>query len=183
MRQLLSCLLGACFLLPGQPAVFLSPSPSNVKNHLELTDAQFETLQRVNQRFKDLAAAKAARTAQVEAEIQHELAQPVIDAGALGVRYRELELIRREVAAEQERTRSEAVGMLTTAQKPKLAVLQEALVLQYVACSAAELNLLVPPLVLLGYPANSLTTITGGLRGPCPGSPTATPILIPGPPR
>ena len=56
-------------------------TPDEAQPHVELglTDAQVDTLLRVNQRFKDFTQTKDARSAQVQAEIDEELAQPLPD--------------------------------------------------------------------------------------------------------
>ena len=61
---------------------------------------------------------------------------------ALGLRYIELEAIRRELQAEQQKTVTAVQKLLTEPQKIKLAALQQSLQLYSTACSAVEQNVL-----------------------------------------
>jgi hypothetical protein len=75
----------------------------------------------------------------------HKSRRETIDPAALGVRYREVELINREIEAERLKNRAELLAVLTPAQRTKLATLEQALRLQDTACSAVSYNLLSPP--------------------------------------
>jgi len=156
--------------------------PPGLVSYLELTDAQQQQIVQANLALQNFSLQKARRTAQVQSEISMETAKPDLDPMGLGVRYRELEAIRREITAEQKRTVETVQAILTTAQKQKLSVLQEALRIQSTACEAVSANLTSPPpqfvtsrwfdtesfasVLLLPNVIPSLNTcgVTGGIR-------------------
>jgi hypothetical protein len=119
--------------------------PPSLAGYLELTQSQQEQIVQANRSLAEFNLTKARRSAQVQAEIQMELAKADPDPMALGVRYRELEAIRRENAAEQSRAVQTVQAVLTPAQKQKVATLQEALKLYSTACDAVNWNLIVQP--------------------------------------
>jgi hypothetical protein len=82
----------------------------------------------------------------VQAEIVQETAKPTLDAMALGVRYLELEAIRREVGAENDKAYAEIQKVLSDAQKAKVRALVAAMQLQPVICEAQGQNILPPAL-------------------------------------
>ncbi len=153
------------------------PSYSELKEYFGLSDAQEVALRRINERLLTFTAAKNQRSRQVEREIQEELARPTMDVDAIGVRCRELELIRRELSTEEERTRREAGAVLTAAQQPKLVALGEALRLRGTACAAVQANLLflLPRLVLATVPGGGESAcgsvVTGIINLPAGGRP------------
>jgi hypothetical protein len=104
---------------------------------------------------------KARRTAQVQLELSQETSKPTIDAMALGVRYLELEAIRRELKSEQDKVLASIQNVLTPAQKAKLQALQQAMLLQSTICEAQAMNLLGQP--QLGTPFLTLGPVLGGL--------------------
>ena len=119
--------------------------PVQLREFLDLTNQQVGSINQTNLRLREFANTKSVRRAQVQSEIAQETGRPVMDPMALGVRYRELELIRREVDAEQTRVRTELVAGLTAAQRTRLGALEEAFRLQGTACDAVQQNLLVAP--------------------------------------
>lgn len=156
--------------------------PPGLVSYLEITDAQQQQIVQANLTLQNFSLLKARRTAQVQTEISTETAKPDLDPMALGMRYRELEAIRREIAAEQKRTVDTVQAILTTAQKQKLSVLQEALRIQSTACEAVSANLMSAPpqfvpapwidtgsfasllLVPNVIPALNTCGVTGGMR-------------------
>jgi hypothetical protein len=129
--------------IPSRPDLL----PATLVNYLELTESQQAQLLMVRVSWAAFGSQKALRSAQVQAEIQAELRKADPDPMALGVRYREIEAIRRETAAEQERTLQTAQAILTAAQKQKISTLRQALLLQAVACDSITWNLSGPPVM------------------------------------
>jgi len=128
-------------------AFTLNRLPPGLVGYLELTDAQQQQIVQANLGFQVFSLQKQRRSAQVQLEIAAETAKPDLDPMALGLRYRELEAIRREMSAEQARAVQTVQGILTTAQRQKLSVLQEALRMQSTACDAVNWNLMTYPVV------------------------------------
>jgi predicted DNA-binding protein (UPF0251 family) len=144
--------------------------PPELKAYLGLTDAQTEAISRANSDYVEYGAQKSARMIQVQQEIAAETAKEVLDPGALGVRYAELEAIRRDLADQLQRTREKATAQLTEAQKTKLRTLDEARKLQGVIREAECTNLLAPlPALITGVispvppVARRLAPIAGGI--------------------
>ena len=73
-----------------------------VREHFSLTDAQVNNIQRQNDEYLFWSRTKYERMSEVQREIAFETARQPIDPMALGVRYLELELIRREIAERDE---------------------------------------------------------------------------------
>lgn len=123
--------------------------PPQLKQYLELTDAQVNRINELNTAFSQFSAEKWRRSAQVQIEIAQETAKPELDAMALGLRHLELEGIRRQIAAEQRKTVEEVQKLLTAPQRAKLSTLQQALMLYSTACDAIAQNLMTAPGVAL----------------------------------
>jgi hypothetical protein len=142
-----------------------SPIPANLRLYLELSNDQVTALTGIAQRFQAFQAAKLVRWAQVRAEIDEESAREVIDPNALGLRYREIELINREIEAERQRNRTELLAALTPTQRTKVTALDQVLRLQNTACSAVSFNLLSLPVpdVVIFDPILPPTSLLGSL--------------------
>jgi hypothetical protein len=132
--------------LPG----VLFPVPESVRTYLGLTEAQAARITALNAQYGAFARTKQLRRLQVEQEIVLEREKPVLDAMALGLRYVELEVMRREVAGERKKTVAAVRALLTEAQRAKVAVLEQALRDYDTACAAAGWNLLEAPLTWVG---------------------------------
>jgi Spy/CpxP family protein refolding chaperone len=120
----------------------ISQFPPQLKQYMELTDAQISSIVQINTSFQTFQLEKSRRIGQVQIELFQETAKPVIDAMALGVRHLELESIRRELQAEQSKVATQIQNVLTAAQKTKLQALEQAMQLQSVICEAQAMNLL-----------------------------------------
>src|SRR5690348_6528657 len=116
--------------------------PPQLKTYLELTDDQVNSIKKANADLDTFRATKLQRQFQVQAELAQETSKQTPDPMAIGLRYVELEAIRRELQAEQQKAATTVQSVLTTPQKAKVAVLQQALQLYPTACSAVEQNLL-----------------------------------------
>ncbi len=133
--------------------------PPQLKQHLELTDEQVNSIVGLNSSLQAFQLEKLRRTAQVHLELSQESAKPTLDPMALGVRYVELEAIRREIESEQNRIAADIQNVLTPAQRTKVQALQQAMQLQSVICEAQAVNLLsqaqpVPALNRVPFPGN-----------------------------
>jgi hypothetical protein len=116
--------------------------PPQLKTYLELTDDQVNSIKKANADLDTFRATKLQRQFQVQAELAQETSKQTPDPLALGLRYVELEAIRRELQAEQQKAATTVQNVLTPSQKTKVSVLQQALLLYPTACSAMEQNVL-----------------------------------------
>lgn len=116
--------------------------PPQLKAYLELTDDQVNAIKKANADLDTFRTTKLQRQFQVQAELAQETSKQTPDPMAIGLRYVELEAIRRELQAEQQKAATTVQNVLTPPQKAKVAVLQQALLLYPTACSAMEQNVL-----------------------------------------
>jgi hypothetical protein len=123
--------------------------PPQLKSYLELTDDQVTAIKKANMALSEFRMTKLQRQFQVQIELGEETAKQTPDPMAMGLRYVELEAIRRELQAEQEKTVAAVQKVLTAPQKTKLSVLQQAFLLYGTACSAVDQNLFQPRPTLL----------------------------------
>jgi hypothetical protein len=157
---LFSCLAAAGLAQTMPGPILFAPSfgfPTALKNYLGLTSQQVESLVNANTDYTRYQAPRLTRMAQVQLEIAQETAKSPLDPMALGLRYAEVEAIRRELAEQLDKTRQTLLGALTDAQKAKLKALEEALKLQALIVEAQCENLLAPA---TGQPA-TLVPVTG----------------------
>lgn len=158
----LSAALASGQLLPGPIRVTFPPA---LQSYLELSPAQVASIQRLNTASAQFQTEKARRSVQVQVEIAQETTKPTLDAMALGLRYMELEAIRREIAADNEKTHAEIQKLLNDAQKTKVQALVAAMRLQSVICEAQSQNIL--PAALPGniIPGSRITNLPNFLPG------------------
>jgi hypothetical protein len=160
--------------------------PPELRAFLSLSDAQVQAISRTNSDYAEYSVQKSIRMAQVQREIDDETRKDVLDPGALGVRYAELEAIRRDLDDQLQRTREKIAAQLTDPQKARLKTLDDARKLQPVIRDAECANLLAPlPPVLVGvispnpFPANIIPLPIGSSRAGCltfsPGGPVFQP--------
>jgi hypothetical protein len=128
-------------ILPG-PIVGAPPFPAELQKYLELSTEQVNAIQRLNGASREFEIEKGNRAFQVQIELAQETAKTPLDAMALGVRHVELEAIRRELRAQQQKTYDEIQKILTAAQKTKVQALIDAMRLQGVTCEAQSQNIL-----------------------------------------
>ncbi len=110
--------------------------------YLGLTPAQLVQLGQPNATLATFVAEKSRRMDQVNREIAEETAKSPLDPTALGLRYAELEEIRREIRAEEEKTHEQVLAVLNDAQKAKLKTLEDAMKLQPLISEAQSARLL-----------------------------------------
>ncbi len=122
-----------------------SPFPDPLKKYLELTDPQVSEILAKNERLGQFRSSKLLRQVEVQFEIAQETGRATLDPMAIGVRYLEIETIRREIEAESKKTMTEIQTLLTSSQKAKLSTLEEVLRQQDTACAAVSWNLMPQP--------------------------------------
>ncbi|MCC6539181.1 MAG: hypothetical protein IT162_16640 [Bryobacterales bacterium] len=142
---------------------FLFSFPEQLQMHLALSAEQVAKIEAQNEAFARWSAERSQRTFAVQMEIAIETARSPLDPAALGVRYAEVEAIRREVAEREKATLAENVAALTAAQLTKLKALEEAMKLVPTGSAAQSVR-------LLPCEANSYATILLGSVIPAGGS-------------
>lgn len=153
----------------------LSPG---LRSYLELTQEQVTRIDQLNSAFLQFQSEKARRSAQVQSELAQETTKSTPDAMALGLRYVELESIRRETDAERQKTMEGIQAVLTAPQKTRIAALQEVLRTYSLACEAVSANLLVEPwravaqFVRDPVPVSGFASFLLGSISACPAVPT-----------
>lgn len=142
---MLKVIAAVLFTLPigsGQVIGIVTDFPPQLKTYLELTDDQVTSIKKANADLNTFRITKLQRQFQVQDELARETAKQTPDPMAIGLRYVELEAIRRELQTEQQKTATAVQNVLTAPQKVKVAALQQALLLYPTACSAIEQNVL-----------------------------------------
>ena len=143
MRVLLFCLvtIGSVWgqAVP-KPPIFRFPGA--IHKYLELTDAQALKISQQNSEFGTWSSVRSQRMYEVQFEIGVETAREPLDPAALGVRYAEVEAIRREIAERNAKLIAANLAVLTPAQVVKLKALEEAMKLAPTGSEAQALKLL-----------------------------------------
>src|SRR6266542_696023 len=96
----------------------------------------------VNTDYFQFEQQKNARAAQVQSEIALEIVKPSLDPMSIGLRYVELEAIRRELTDRRKQLSDNLQGVLTADQRTKLKALTDAMALQPMIAAAQCENLL-----------------------------------------
>lgn len=148
MRPLIVTIAAAAALLaqtspPGQPTP--GPAiPQTLVQYLQLTPEQIRQITQKNTEFNRFVAEKNRRAAQVRSEIAAETRKQTLDPMALGLRYMELELIRREINTAEDKLRAELRKAMTAEQVNRLRALEAAMELVPLYYQAGAVRL-VPP--------------------------------------
>jgi hypothetical protein len=137
---LFSLLLSA--LAVGQPPT--PPVSNDLKAYLRLTEAQIANIARIDADFAQFQATKNVRIFQVEQELTSETEKPDVDPMALGIRYAEIEAIRRQLRDESGRVHDRIAALLTADQKLAVKSLDMIRAQQQVVSEAECLNILSP---------------------------------------
>ena len=160
MTRLFSLLLLAAAAAPAQPVIHpIAFFPPELVQYLDLKPAQIEAISALNATQARFEFDKARRAAQVNEEIVYWTAQSPLDPGQLGMRYVELEAIRRETADQRKRTEEQIQAVLTVVQKGKIATLAEARKLMAIADMAECQGLLPAQSQPGGVPALSIANV------------------------
>jgi hypothetical protein len=142
MRSLLLCVVAVASVW-GQsilPPIFRFPD--EIRTYLALTDAQAQKISAQNSEFTRWSSARSLRMYEVQSEIAVETGREPLDPAALGVRYAEVEAIRREIAERNTKLIAANVAALTPAQVVKLKALEEAMKLVATSSQAQSVKLL-----------------------------------------
>ena len=113
-----------------------------IREYLALTETQMVKISDQNNEFARWSAGRSQRMYEVQFEIGVETAREPLDPAGLGVRYAEVEAIRREIAERSKKLVVENVAVLTPAQVTKLKALEEAMKLVPVNNEAQSVSLL-----------------------------------------
>ena len=129
-----------------------------IKDFLQLSDSQLQTILRNNSEYSSWASGKQSRIFQVQSEIAQETTKENLDSMALGVRYTEVELICRDIKQQIPVYQKKNTDVLTDTQKARLKVLEDAVKLAPVISEAQSVN-------LLGGGGSSFASILTGTPG------------------
>lgn len=158
-------------LLPSSAQVIpntLSYFPADLKQYLNLTDAELAFIQQASSDYSQVASAKQLRITELQNEIAAETQNDQPDPMALGVRYAEIESIRRDLASQLASLRDKLRASLDDAQRSKLTALNDARNLQPIISDAQCENLLDPSVSgvifsgLLGVPVFGDFSLSSG---------------------
>ncbi len=168
----LVCASVALAQMPG-PGPITIPTPifsPELREFLGLTSAQVESITKLKAAYNLTVVRKQMRASQVQMEIAEWTEKDPIVPMELGLRYAELEQIRRELRDEFEKTRMQIREVLTAAQRTKLQVLEDAAKLQPLVQQAQCENLIDSPSTIYGVIRAPLGTgVTVGPIGYCAG--------------
>jgi hypothetical protein len=136
--------------------------PPDLKQYLNLTDAEVSFIQQSSADYNQLASTKQVRIAELQNEIAAETQKDQPDPMALGVRYAEIESIRRDLTNQLAALRDKLRASIDDAQRSKLTALNDARNLQPIVVDAQCEDLLDPsvPNGILRY-APTATFIIG----------------------
>jgi hypothetical protein len=164
-----------------QPNPWFYQPLAQVKDFLQLSDSQLQTILTNNDAYNLFANTKQTRISQLQTEIATETAKDSLDPVALGVRYAEIETICREMKDQAVTDQKRNTDILSDPQKAKLQVLQDAMKLVPVISDAQYGNLIgaftyAPPF----FTSTSGTTsgsVIGGIIGPANGCYLPFPVI------
>lgn len=172
MKYLFLILLAAASVWSQPVRVPFFKFPEQIRAYLALTPDQVAKIEAQNDAFARWSAERNRRVFAVQFEIDVETARSPLDPAALGVRYAELEAIRREIAEREKELLPANVAVLTPAQVTKLKALEEAMKLVSTGQQAQSVRLLPcdesrNATVLMGL---VMPVIRDPLPGPFPGT-------------
>ena len=149
MRWILPLLFAsAAFAQAILPSPGGNPPLLELKQFLELTDAQYaQIFQNINQ-YQRTMSSYQQRVFELQRDIAIETARENPSASELGTRYVEVEINCRLMNEEAAKLRTRNQALLTTAQKTKLQVLIDAIKLMPLVSQAQQASLLEPVSVL-----------------------------------
>ena len=100
--------------------------PAELTAYLVLSGDQIASISAAVQDYEVFAGPKEARQQQILLELQIETAKDTLDPMTLGLRYVELEALRRQLQSRQANLRTKVRATLTSAQRAKLDILAQA---------------------------------------------------------
>lgn len=173
MKRFVLILCAALLPVCAQTLTALS---AELVSYLQLTPQQVTDMGKIQADWIAFQSSRFQRMSQVQIEIAQETQRSPLDPMALGLRYAEVETIRRELTTENAAVGERMRGLLTEAQKNKVKTLEEAAKLLPLISQAQCTQLLTPAVYttpwfntadfLLGTPT-SIISLTGALN-PCP---------------
>jgi hypothetical protein len=133
--------------------------PADLKQYLNLTDAEAAFIVQANSDYNQTVATNQQRISQLQSEIAAETQKDPLDPMALGTRYAEIETIRRDLASQQKSLRDKLRASLDDSQRAKLSALSDARNLQPIISDAQCENLLDQQAIFPGniIPANRIS--------------------------
>ena len=161
------------------PPIFFQPL-AQIKQFLQLSDAQLQTILADNDDFNRFSADKQNRIRQVQTEIADETGKSPLDPNALGIRYAEIEGICREIKDKAATSQKQNLAVLSDVQKSRLNILSDALKLAPVISEAQYGNLIPYGFGFsssngyAGFLLGGVTSFANGCSLPFP----VTPIII-----
>lgn len=163
-----------------QPPFFYQPL-AQVKQFLQLSDSQLQTILANNDNYNRSSAEKQNRIRQVQGEIADETGKSQLDPTAIGIRYVEIENLCRQIKEQAGTSQQQNLSVLSDAQKSKLTILSDALKLAPVIAEAQSGNLLggpnFAPSGFTGIPTGVVFGVPlGGVIGPANGCSLPFPV-------
>lgn len=143
MRYALLLLLSSALSAQAPPTFF--PQWFDLKQYLQLTDAQYVKLLDNQTQYQRIVSNHQRRMGQLQNEIGIETARERPDPTELGTRYAEIEMICRQVGNEAKQLRTQNLSLLTEPQKTRLKALEDALKLMPIVSQAQSASLLEGP--------------------------------------
>ncbi len=132
-----------------------------VKQFLQLSDSQLQTILTNNDDYNRWSAEKQSRIRQVQSELADETAKAPLEPYALGIRYAEIETICRQMKERANEYRTRNIDALNQDQKAKLKVLEDAMKLAPII-SEAQYGNLAGGLTSAPYAFSGTSTSIGG---------------------
>jgi hypothetical protein len=142
MRYLFLVLLSAASVWSQPVLISAVRFPEQIREYLALTPDQVAKIEAQNDAFERWSSERNRRVFEVQFEIGIETARSPLDPAALGLRYAEVEAIRREIAEREKQLLPANVAVLTPAQVTKLKALEEAMKLVSTGNQAQSVRLL-----------------------------------------
>ncbi|HEU0141901.1 MAG TPA: hypothetical protein VFQ79_19415 [Bryobacteraceae bacterium] len=140
-----------------------------VKEYLQLTDGQVQTILANNDEYNQWSIGKQNRIWQVQSEIVEETAKDPLSVDALGIRYAEIEMICRQMKEQANQYQTRNVDILDQNQKARLKTLEDALRLVSVISQAQSSNLAgeitTAPAFFTSTTTGTSGTVLGGIIG------------------
>jgi len=116
--------------------------PAALRLFLDLSDAQVDSMRNLNADYVRFATGKFRRVSQVQGEIADETAKSPLDPMGLGLRYAEIEAIRRQLVEEQAKLRNAIRAVLNDPQRARLKALEDIAKLLPIYGEAVSVNLI-----------------------------------------
>jgi len=143
MRSAVVLLVLCASTLQAQVVISTIPFlPNPIKDYLQLSDSQYQTLLSNNSQFRDWSTTQQSHIFRLQYEISQETARDNPDALSLGIRYVDIEKTCRDIQTQTAATLKKNTDLLTAPQKVKLQALSDAIKLAPVITDGQNSNLL-----------------------------------------